>query len=76
MQWNLIKLRTESGLSQPDMARILNVNVNTYGKKERGEREFKLSEMIAIHKHFGRTLDEIFLEPECIKNAPRGGDKK
>lgn len=71
MQWKLIELRKKSGLTQPDMARKLGLNVNTYGKKERGQIEFKLSEVIAIHRLFGYT-EEIFLSNKSILNDVKG----
>lgn len=37
--------RAEMGLTQKQMADILGMNVNTYRKKENGEREFTLSEV-------------------------------
>ena len=72
MQWKLIELRKKSGLTQPDMARLLGLNVNTYGKKERGQIEFKLSEVIAIHKLFNFTIEEIFLNNNIILNDVKG----
>lgn len=69
MQWGLIKLRKERGITQEQLAKIIGINTRTYVTKELSQREFKLSEMIKIHQHFGNSLDEIFLPPECIKNA-------
>lgn len=69
MQWGLIKLRKERGITQEELAKIIGINTRTYVTKELGQREFKLSEMIKIHQYFGNSLDEIFLPPECILNA-------
>lgn len=71
MQWGLIKLRKEQGITQEGLAKIIGINIRTYTYKELGQREFKLSEMIKIHQHFGVSMDEIFLPPKCIKNAEK-----
>lgn len=61
MQWNLIILRKKAGMSQKQMAEYLNISEDTYGKKERGQLQFNMSEMFAIAELFNQTLDDIFL---------------
>lgn len=38
-------LRAELGMTQKQMAELLEMNVDTYRKKENGKREFTLSEV-------------------------------
>lgn len=61
MQWNLIRLRKESNLSQRQMAELLNISENSYGMKERGNKQFTSDEMFSLSKYFGKPLDQIFL---------------
>lgn len=76
MQWKLIQLRKERNISQEKLAEFLGIGLRTYGMKERGETEFKVSEMIKIHQFFGETMDEIFLPNDCILNAEGERRKK
>ena len=41
-------VRNENGLRQKDMADLLGVSQDTYGMKERGERDFTVSEVNTI----------------------------
>lgn len=65
MQWNLIRLRKEAGLTQKKIATAIGMDAGSYGRKERGEIEFRISEMIAIHKLLNASMDQIFLPPDC-----------
>nr|DAJ41686.1 MAG TPA: Helix-turn-helix XRE-family like protein [Caudoviricetes sp.] len=62
----LIKCRELLGYTQSDMASIAGVSPETYKKHERGEFEFRLSEMLAIQENINNelqthlTLDELF----------------
>ena len=62
----LIECRRLLGYTQPDMATIAGVSPETYKKHERGEFEFRLSEMLAIQEAINDnlqtnlTLDELF----------------
>lgn len=62
----LIECRRLLGYTQPDMATIAGVSQETYKKHERGEFEFRLSEMLAIQEAINDnlqtnyTLDELF----------------
>lgn len=62
----LIECRRLLGYTQPDMAAIAGVSPETYKKHERGEFEFRLSEMLAIQEAINDnlqtnyTLDELF----------------
>ncbi|GGB43372.1 transcriptional regulator [Lentibacillus populi] len=69
MQWNLIIERKKQNLSQDDLAKILNISKDTYGRKERGQLQFNQDEMFLLSEYFGKTVEEIFLPRNCIKNA-------
>lgn len=69
MQYNLVVLRMKHKLTQRDMAKIIGSNVDSYGRKERGELQFKGDEMFAISQYFEKTMDEIFLPTNSINNA-------
>ena len=69
MQWGIIKLRKDAKLKQVELAKILNMHMYTYGKKERGQVAFTAEELFKIAQHFGLTLDEVYSKIESIKNA-------
>ena len=62
----LIECRELLKYTQSDMADIAGVSPETYKKHERGEFEFRLSEMLAIQENINNelqthlTLDELF----------------
>lgn len=62
----LIECRELLRCTQSDMASIAGVSPETYKKHERGEFEFRLSEMLAIQENINNelqthlTLDELF----------------
>jgi len=69
MQWNLIRARKEQGLSQADLAKLLNISVSAYQNKETGKSSFRDYEMFIISQYFDKTIEEIFLPSNCINNA-------
>lgn len=60
-QWNLIRLRSERGLKQKDMAKLLDITFETYGMKERGQHQFQMDEMFIISRFFHVPIEDIFL---------------
>lgn len=62
-------MRKERNLNQKDMASVANLNKDAYGRKERGESQFRLDEMFLISEFLDKPMDEIFLPRKCIKNA-------
>lgn len=62
----LIECRELLKYTQPDMAAYIGIGKETYKKKERGEFDFKLMEMLAIQEavndnlQTNLTLDELF----------------
>lgn len=69
MQWNLIRLRKEAGLTQKDLAKMIGVNITTYVNKEAGEYQFKSNEMFILRDYFQKPIEDIFLPPNCIDSA-------
>lgn len=69
MQWHLIRLRKENGLTQYDVADMLNLNISTYQNKETGKSSFRDYEMFILKDYFGKPLEEIFLPSNCTDNA-------
>lgn len=61
MQENLILLKEKNNLTNTEMANLLGITAVQYRKKEKGEVQFKLNEMVKIAEYFGKTMDEIFL---------------
>lgn len=55
-------IRVMQGLTQKDMAQIIGKSESTYRKKENGEIDFFVDEMLAIRKRLNRTMDELFGE--------------
>ena len=69
---NLIKCRKLLKFAQSDMAACIGIGRETYKKKERGEFDFKLTEMLAIRKfindelQMNLTLDELFTPKKIV----------
>lgn len=61
MQEKLILLKEKNKLTNKEMANLLGISSIQYRKKEYGNAQFKLNEMLKISEFFGVTLDEIFL---------------
>lgn len=60
----LLKLRgkrVEKGYTQPEMAAKLGLSYNAYGLKERGYREFTMSEINLLLKILDCKYEDIFL---------------
>jgi len=56
---NLLKLRTEYGFTQSQVANRIGVRVLTYQHYEYGDREPRLSKLVALADFYGLTLDEL-----------------
>ena len=54
-------IRNENNLTQKDMAELLDISQDTYGMKERGERDFTVSEVNTILDLFtSASYEELF----------------
>lgn len=68
----LIECRKLLGCSQADMAAVVGEGRETYKKHERGEFDFRLTEMLAIKKFINDelqtnlTLDELFTPQKIV----------
>ena len=68
MQILLYKLRKEHGLSQREMAKLINKSEVSYRNKELEKTAFTQSEMFIIARHFNKELDDIFT-PRTSRNV-------
>ena len=57
---SLVATRISMGLSQEDMAQLLNMSVKEYKHKENGKKSFRLNEMLLISNITRASLDELF----------------
>lgn len=55
-------LRAKHGLNQTQMAEIAGLHYSSYCKKENGQKEFTLTEVKKILKHFNEKFEDIFLD--------------
>ncbi len=62
-QWRLEEMRELNGDTQEQLANLLNINTTSYRNKEKGDTEFKATEMFCIAKYYGKSLEDIFLPP-------------
>jgi len=56
---NLLRLRTEKKLSQPQLAEKVGISLRAYQYYEKGEREPTLSTLIALADFYDISLDEL-----------------
>ena len=61
----LIRLRTATGLSQQDMARVIGISRNALVHAENGER-VKLFTARKMSAHYKRTIPELF--PDLLED--------
>ena len=57
---NLIKIRTQLGISKAEAARRLNMSAMGYGRYEKGEREPSFQTVCYIAQIFGTTSDFLY----------------
>lgn len=55
--WNL---RKSMKINQNELAKLLQITIGSYSKKESGANEFKLSEIKKLCEFFGKTFEDIF----------------
>jgi DNA-binding XRE family transcriptional regulator len=53
--------RVAAGLTQADMAAVIGKAVDTYRKKENGQSQFHLSDVISICKKLNMSADYLFM---------------
>lgn len=54
------ELRQEKGLMQEELARLLNISLPNYSKKENGIIKFSIVEARTLAVFFGLTIEELF----------------
>lgn len=65
----LIKLRKEKGLTQEQVARLLQITRTTYANYETGYRNPSLKIIIEMKKLFGIDDDKVFLPVNDTKSV-------
>lgn len=60
VKYNLKGLRAKRGITQEQMAEVLEITSSTYNRKENGLREFTIEEAKKISEFFGESIEEIF----------------
>ena len=58
---NLRRLRVELDLTQKEFAKLIDMPLSTYRKKEKGESNFTIEEAYTIASVTSKSIDEIFL---------------
>ncbi|MBQ0017266.1 MAG: helix-turn-helix transcriptional regulator [Clostridiales bacterium] len=56
----LKELRKQKGLSQVEMAKVLNITQSTYNRYEKGLVEMNYISLIKVADFFNISLDELF----------------
>ncbi len=64
MKNNLEKIRKEKGLSQEELANILEVSRQTIGSLENGRYNPSIILAFKIARYFGLTIEDIFIYEE------------
>lgn len=62
---SLKKIRIDLGLNQEEFAKLLQISVSTYRRKESGETQLNLEELYKISKLINKSIDEIFFD-NCV----------
>lgn len=60
MQTKVIELRKKCSISQPDVAKQLNIALKTYWRKEKGITEFTESEIKKLMELLDARFEELF----------------
>lgn len=67
----LKSLRAAHDITQKEMAKLINVSVPTYNRKELGVRPFTLEESLKISKFFEKSVEEIFFNSQVNTNKTK-----
>ena len=60
LQLRLIEARKKAGMTQEELANKIGISVVSYGSKENGKIDFKLSECFKIAKILNKDFSDIF----------------
>ena len=75
----LFELRNEKGLSQRELAKVMNVSQGTYNNWENGKTQPSIEQLIAFSAFFGVTVDYLIGNAEesvFSKGEYTDGEKK
>lgn len=61
-QTMLVVIRTAKGISQKELADVLQISRSGYSYKENGVQDFKMSEMQILANYLGVKIGDIFLK--------------
>ena len=67
MSRKLKAARVELGLTQVEIAKLLEMPTSTYRKKEQGYSEFTVSEALKVSKILNKKIEEIFFNYNVSK---------
>lgn len=71
MSNRLKKLRKEKGLTQADLAKVLNTNQSQYGKYENGKTNLSLENAQILSEYFGVSIPYLLgYEDNSMANKP------
>ncbi|SCJ11191.1 helix-turn-helix transcriptional regulator [Intestinibacter bartlettii] len=59
--------RVELGLTQMEVAKLMNMHISTYRKKEQGYSEFSINEAFKISEILNKSVEEIFFKERVSK---------
>lgn len=60
-------VRVELGLTQKEVAKLMEMPTSTYRKKEQGYTEFTISEALKVSSILNKKIEEIFFEYKVSK---------
>lgn len=62
--------RTMNGINQEELAKMIDVTLSTYSKKETGKAAFTLEEARKLAEYFNTNIEELFFDFEVnFKNT-------
>lgn len=62
--------RTMNGVNQGELAKLLEITLSTYSKKETGKAVFTLVEAKKLSEYFNTNIEELFFNSEVnFKNT-------
>lgn len=53
------QIREEKGLTQQQLAELINMHRSNYSKVESGERDLSIDAINKVARHFGMTIDQL-----------------
>lgn len=69
------QIREEKGLTQQQLAELINMHRSNYSKVESGERDLSIEAINKVAKYFGMTIDQLVNFDGHIPDEVTVGDK-